>query len=921
MKRSEKINQIVGDCTGRLIRGEEIDVAAIVQAHPDLMPELGKLLRKICDAMPAVPETDSGPADTPGTQAAGSQCLSPQDLEGLLDGIVEPEDRARIESHLENCAVCREEWADRREFEELLQSFESRTPPALPLPTITIDDYEFDRCIGRGASGEVWLARQTRIKQERAIKIVNLEQCSPRDRERLAREMQIMGELGKHRNRVVLHESHVIEDNLVLIMEYVPGSTLSQMTSLQSPMPWDKACKYVGDVADGLLEVHAKDVLHRDIKPANILLDSGHDEALLGDFGLATYATDAEDKVGTAGYTPPELLYTDATPKSDVFSLSATLFHLVAGQPAFEATDLSMSLRMAAAGLIRPVPALRNVPQAVEDLILAGLEPEPEKRIDLCTFIERLRGAHLQSLADQLRKLSARSGVGIRVSVSTANERDLVFQPVDCQLQCLESHRGMNHVPEPSPLASVQTGDLVRLETLVDADGYLTVLNLGSSGELAVVFPNPNAPDNRIRAGEPSRVTAKMTPPAGTDRAAIIWTRQPDQLTPEGWRKRIEAAEVAEEPPSEATRGMDFVLHEADEQPGDAWAAAVVTVVHHPPQRSGERGSSAPTRSELRSADNNVDRDTSPPETRGVDLPSADTAASPALPAELASTPPRDPLEPTHDPVDCTVFSPPNVPRGGTVMVQVFAHMPELAAEARRLAQESDDEAKRRGSKGLEIDIPRGERLLFHLAVPGLEVDDPAQILIWQGRTEPVQFGVTAPEDCPQGTVIGTVHVNLGKHQIPVGHVKFKLAVTAAESQDVAFQARPADESACRYRKAFISYASADRNEVMKRVHMLELLKIDYFHDVLKLEPGQRWEQALYRHIDDCDLFLLFWSSAAKKSTWVLEEARYALQCKGGDDTNPPEMVPVILEGPPPVEPPEDLKHLHFNDRFVYFVV
>jgi hypothetical protein len=65
---------------------------------------------------------------------------------------------------------------------------------------------------------------------------------------------------------------------------------------------------------------------------------------------------------------------------------------------------------------------------------------------------------------------------------------------------------------------------------------------------------------------------------------------------------------------------------------------------------------------------------------------------------------------------------------------------------------------------------------------------------------------------------------------------------------------------------------------------------------------------------------LLFWSTAAKESPWVLREVRYALERKGGNEAAPPEIRPVPIEGPPPVLPPEELKHLHFNDRLLYFM-
>jgi hypothetical protein len=70
-------------------------------------------------------------------------------------------------------------------------------------------------------------------------------------------------------------------------------------------------------------------------------------------------------------------------------------------------------------------------------------------------------------------------------------------------------------------------------------------------------------------------------------------------------------------------------------------------------------------------------------------------------------------------------------------------------------------------------------------------------------------------------------------------------------------------KSVKRYTQAFVSYASSDRTKVLERVEMLHAQGIKYFQDVLGLEPGARWAQELYRHIDECDLFLLFWSTAA----------------------------------------------------------
>lgn len=268
--------------------------------------------------------------------------------------------------------------------------------------------------------------------------------------------------------------------------------------------------------------------------------------------------------------------------------------------------------------------------------------------------------------------------------------------------------------------------------------------------------------------------------------------------------------------------------------------------------------------------------------------------------------------------VDCTVFAPPTVASAESFLVQVFAHLPEETERARELATEFDASAVARVFKSLASKVAHGTRLSFELVMPSLEIDDSFQSTIWRGRTESVQFGVTVPRDFEPCIIIGTVTVS--ENTVPVGHMKFKLEVVAATAARAPQEAEPVGDSARRYRTAFISYASRDRDEVIRRVQLLGPLGIRYFQDILDLGPGDRWEKELYRHIDECDLFLLFWSSAAKESTWVMEEVKYAVARKGNDDFAAPEIRPIIIEGPPVPLPPPELAHLHFNDRLVYFM-
>ena len=273
-----------------------------------------------------------------------------------------------------------------------------------------------------------------------------------------------------------------------------------------------------------------------------------------------------------------------------------------------------------------------------------------------------------------------------------------------------------------------------------------------------------------------------------------------------------------------------------------------------------------------------------------------------------------------EDEVHCTVFAPLAATPGDGFLVQVFAHLAEQAAQLAAMATEADEDSKARGTKKLDKMIERGKELVFSLNLPGLEIDEPSQSLVWQGEIDSVQFGVTVPEQCKLGSIIGTVRICY--ESVPIGHIKFKFKIAAVGGQ-------PAEEAAViptppqsfvRYKQAFISYASPDRAEVLKRVQMLKTAKINFFQDLLTLEPGERWEKSLYEHVDTSDVFYLFWSSAAKKSEWVGKELEYALKRKGGNDAVLPEIVPVIIEGPPVVPPPDSLHEFHFNDGLLYFI-
>jgi len=273
-----------------------------------------------------------------------------------------------------------------------------------------------------------------------------------------------------------------------------------------------------------------------------------------------------------------------------------------------------------------------------------------------------------------------------------------------------------------------------------------------------------------------------------------------------------------------------------------------------------------------------------------------------------------------EDEVSSTVYSPTEAQPGDAFLVQVFVHLLDQAEGLDEIAKEADEEAKRRITSKLKQEIKRGTELAFHLLMPGLEIDEPVQSCIWEGEPAWVQFAVTVPPDHKPKNIIGTVIVS--ENTIPLGHLKFKFKIGGAvDEAEPAVSTQPsAAASLIRYKQAFISYASKDRGEVLKRVQMLNGLKLKFFQDLLTLEPGDSWEQLIYKYIDESDVFFLFWSKAASESVWVKKEIAYAIKRKAASEDAPPEILPVPIEGPPLVKPPEELSHLHFNDKFLYFI-
>ncbi|HUT33046.1 MAG TPA: twin-arginine translocase subunit TatC [Planctomycetota bacterium] len=257
------------------------------------------------------------------------------------------------------------------------------------------------------------------------------------------------------------------------------------------------------------------------------------------------------------------------------------------------------------------------------------------------------------------------------------------------------------------------------------------------------------------------------------------------------------------------------------------------------------------------------------------------------------------------DRVHFTVTSPAVVRLGGSFVLDVWAHLEAQRAEVVRRAREAEAGAEIRARSEGPALVAAGSVLTVHVTVSGLGVEEPQSTILWEGEIGSAGFVVAVPPDAEAGTHIGVATIYL--HGLRLARVHFSVEVGAEAS--AAVEALATREE--RTRKAFASYASADREAMLARVQGMQKAApdLEVFVDVNSLRSGQTWEEELWRVIPENDVFYLFWSQHARDSVWVDKEWRCALKARGLDFIDP-----VPLVSPEAVPPPAELASKHFND-------
>jgi serine/threonine protein kinase/tetratricopeptide (TPR) repeat protein len=274
--------------------------------------------------------------------------------------------------------------------------------------------YEIQALLGAGGMGEVYRARDTRLKRIVAIKVIARATASDSYRkQRFEREARAISAL-QHPNICTLYDVGHQDGTHYLVMEYLEGETLAKRLR-QGRLSLDLTLRYGIDVADALEAAHQKGIVHRDLKPGNIFITT-HGEAKVLDFGLAkldepepevdTSAETATDEkvlttpgvaMGTAPYMSPEQARgEDLDARTDIFSLGAVLYEMATGKMAFPGKTTAMVHK----AILDHMPAppskvVPSIPDQLDPIVGQALEKDRDLRYqsaaDMRTDLRRLQ--------------------------------------------------------------------------------------------------------------------------------------------------------------------------------------------------------------------------------------------------------------------------------------------------------------------------------------------------------------------------------------------------------------------------------------------------------------------------------------------------------------------------------------------------
>src|SRR5258707_1476000 len=396
---------------------------------------------------------------------------------------------------------------------------QAKTKTTLPGTTLLNARYRLTKRLGRGAMGQVYLARDENLVTRRvAVKTIRPDVLSDEDLQegeaiaRFEREARTAASI-QHPNVVDVTDFGKSDEGVFfLVMEYVEGESLYQLLRREGTISVQRAHGLLKQISAGVEAAHDEGILHRDLKPANVFIvqrkkkDSaiaGDDIVKVGDFGLAKIISQSLAGVtsgsgpasrgilGTPEYMAPEQMQAGATldARADVYALGAMAYHMLGGRPPFTG-DI---MQIFAAKLTQDAPALStlrsDVPPVVEASVMRALKREPEGRpADVGEWFNEFNDAFN----------------GASVTEEKGESRVVIMAPTGAEVYVDDERHG-----------SIGRSGRVILKSIPPGKHVLRVAHPGDQDDERIIGIRPDADDQIIQAQFKSAPSSGLSPSQG----------------------------------------------------------------------------------------------------------------------------------------------------------------------------------------------------------------------------------------------------------------------------------------------------------------------------------------------------------------------------------------------------------------------
>jgi serine/threonine protein kinase len=418
--------------------------------------------------------------------------------------------------------------------------------------------YLVERELGEGGMATVYLARDLKHNRQVALKVLRPELAAAMGGDRFPREIEIIAQL-THPHILPLHDSGEVGGFLFYVMPFIEGESLRDRLKREGRLPVRDAVRILREVADALAYAHEHGIVHRDIKPDNVMLSGRH--ALVTDFGVAKAVSAASGEklttvgiaLGTPAYMSPEQAMgeTDLDHRSDIYSLGALAYEMLAGEPPFDRHTPQAMLSAQAMETPDDISTKRaHLPPTLTHLVMRCLEKDKadrwqtaEELLPLLEVAATPSGGMTPTDTRPLKASTPRPRRSRRMFIASVGGVVVALAAVGGWLMF-----GGGSLPGPNriaimPINDISGSDTKLAEALSDqlnvALGRIGGITVASSSAMEVYkeAPKPAAEmaqelhvgaileGNIFRAGQRMRITLQLTDP---HTVAQIWSQSFD---------------------------------------------------------------------------------------------------------------------------------------------------------------------------------------------------------------------------------------------------------------------------------------------------------------------------------------------------------------------------------------------------------